>query len=96
MIATKDRSNYIGASDTKYVIGNWETKTFEKWWLEKIGIHRTQLNNKFINSGTNWEHKILEFINAEQTDLQIIKGKLRVNIDGLTKKKIQERARRVF
>lgn len=90
MIASKDRSNFIGASDTKFVIGNWKTKTFEKWWLEKIGIHRNKLNNKFINAGTNWEHKILEFIKAEQTDLQVIKGRLRVNIDGLTKKKIQE------
>lgn len=90
MITIKDRSNYIGASDTKYVIGNWNTKTFEKWWLEKLGLKRSNINNKFVNAGTNWEHKILDFISAEERDLQVIKSRLRVNIDGFTKLKIQE------
>ncbi len=90
MILTKDRSYYIGASDTKYVIGNWTTKTFERWWLTKLGIHKSNYTNKYMLAGTNWEHKILDFIKAEQRDLQKIKGRLRVNIDGLTQNKIQE------
>ena len=90
MIATKDRSNYIGASDTKFVIGNWNTKTFEKWWLEKLGLNQNNFQNKYTLAGTNYEHKILEFIKSEEMDLQKIIGRLRVNIDGFTNKKIQE------
>lgn len=90
MIASNDRSGYIGASDTRFVVGNWNTKTFEKWWLEKLGLNKNKINNKFVNAGTNWEHKILDYIKAEKRDLQIIKGRLRVNIDGLTEYKIQE------
>ena len=40
MIVSHDRSYYIGASDTDKVIGNWKTKTWEKWWLQKIGINQ--------------------------------------------------------
>ncbi|MBQ4263099.1 MAG: hypothetical protein IJB83_02505 [Bacilli bacterium] len=90
MIATNDRSYYIGASDTKYVIGNWKTKTFENWWLEKLGIRKNHFQNKYTLAGTNYEHKILDFIDSEKKDLQVIKGRLRVNIDGFTKGKIQE------
>ena len=32
MIADHDRSGWIGASDTAFVIGNWKTKTWENWW----------------------------------------------------------------
>lgn len=90
MIANNDRSNYIGASDTKYVIGNWDTYTFKKWWQTKIGIDRNKLNNKYVNAGTNWEHKILDFIESKERDKQVIIDRLRVNIDGLTADKIQE------
>lgn len=90
MIKSKDRSGYIGASDTKYVMGKWTTKTFQNWWLTKIGIERNSFNNKYMMAGTNWEHRILEYIKSEHTDEQIIKGRLRVNIDGRTGNKIQE------
>lgn len=92
MIVNKDRSGYIGASDTKYVIGNWNTKTFEKWWLKKIGIDTSNIENKYTLAGTNFEHKIidaLEIKNVEK-DKQIIKGKLRVNLDANTDEKIYE------
>ncbi len=90
MIKSKDRSGYIGASDTKYVMSNWNTKTFQKWWLTKIGIDRNEYTNKYMMAGTNWEHRILDFINAEYTDEQKVIGRLRVNIDGRTDNKIQE------
>ena len=38
MIASKDRSGYFGASDVDKIVGNYNTKSFKKWWLEKIGI----------------------------------------------------------
>lgn len=60
MIQSQDRSGYIGASDTSMVVGNWQTKTFEQWWLEKIGLNKKQLNTEAIKAGNNYEHKILE------------------------------------
>lgn len=92
MIASQDRSGYIGASDTTMVVGNWETKTFEKWWLEKLGIYKNELHNEAILAGNNYEHKILEALNIPdlQMDNQIIIDRLRVNLDGNTDKCIYE------
>ena len=86
MIQSQDRSGYIGASDTSMVVGNWNTKTFENWWLEKIGLNKKCLNSEAIKAGNNYEHKILKAleINNMQFDKQIIKGRLRVNLDGNT------------
>lgn len=85
MIADKDRSFFIGASDTDKVIGNWGTKTFEKWWMQKLGINRDTFSNKFTDAGTHYEHKILESLGIPmEFDKQVIKGRLRVNLDGNT------------
>lgn len=92
MILSKDRSGYFGASDTSYIVGNWETKSFEKWWLEKLGYNRNHLNNEAINAGNNYEHKILKAINVPELEMdkQIIINRLRVNLDGNTKDCIYE------
>ena len=86
MIQTKDRSGYIGASDTKYVIGNWNTKTFDKWWLKKIGIDTSCFENKYTLAGTHFEHKIVDALEIKniQKDIQFIRGRLRVNLDANT------------
>ena len=86
MIQSQDRSEYIGASDTSMVVGNWNTKTFERWWLEKIGIYKNNLSNEAIKAGNNYEHKILDDLEIEdlQKDNQIIIDRLRVNLDGNT------------
>ena len=92
LIQSQDRSGYIGASDTSYVVGNWKTKSFEKWWLEKLGIAKNNFSNEAIKAGNNYEHKILEALNIEglQTDKQIIEDRLRVNLDGNTETCIYE------
>lgn len=92
MISNKDRSGYIGASDTKFVIGNWSTKTFEKWWMKKIGIETKNFSNKYTSAGNNFEHKIIDALDIPgiEKDKQIIKGRLRVNLDANTKEKIHE------
>lgn len=92
MITNKDRSGYIGASDTKYVIGNWKTKTFQNWWLEKLGLSKNSFSNRYTSAGTNYEHKIIDALNIPEVekDKQIIKGRLRVNLDANTKDKINE------
>ena len=85
MIADRDRSGYFGASDTDKIVGNWKTATFEKWWMQKIGINRDHVVNKFTAAGTHYEHPILESLGIPmELDKQIIIEdlKLRVNLDG--------------
>lgn len=92
MITDKDRSYYFGASDTKYVMGNWNTKTFEKWWREKQGIYQSNFTNEAMQAGNAYEHKILDSLGIWdlEKDKQIIIGRLRVNLDGNTSTKIYE------
>lgn len=94
MIVSQDRSYYIGASDTDKVIGNWKTKTWEKWWLQKIGINQDRFDNRYTIAGTNWEHRILNSLGIPDLELdnQYINEdlRLRVNLDGNTPHKIKE------
>ena len=93
MIASKDRSGYFGASDTDKVVGNYNTKTFKKWWLEKIGIEKNNFTNRSMQAGTYYEHRILKSLGLEmQLDAQIILEDilLRVNLDGNTSDAIYE------
>lgn len=94
MIADHDRSGWIGASDTAMVVGNWKTKTWEKWWMQKLGINRDHFDNKFTIAGTNWEHRILDALHLPdlEKDKQIIIEdlRLRVNLDGNTPFRIHE------
>lgn len=92
MIASQDRSGYFGASDVNYIIGNRNTKTFKKWWLIKLGLDVSHINNKYTMAGTQYEHKILEKIGCPEMDKQIIIEdlKLRVNLDGNSSDTIYE------
>lgn len=94
MISNHDRSGYFGASDVAYVIGNWKTKTWQNWWMQKLGINQDHFDNRYTIAGTNWEHKILESLGLPdlEMDRQIIveELKLRVNLDGNTSRRIKE------
>ena len=94
MITSHDRSGWIGASDVQYVIGNWKTKTWEKWWMEKLGISQGHFDNRYTMAGTNWEHRILDSLglpNLEKDRQIIIEDlRLRVNLDGNTPHRIKE------
>lgn len=92
MIQSQDRSCYIGASDTSCAVANWETKSFENWWLEKLGLKRNNLKTEAMQTGTNYEHKILNALEIEglEKDKQIIIDRLRVNLDGNTEDCIYE------
>lgn len=92
MIASKDRSGYIGASDTGYVMRSWETATFEKWWRIKQGFGESNISTEAMMAGTAYEHKILDALGLSdlEKDKQIIIGRLRVNLDGNTPFKIYE------
>ena len=93
MISSNDRSYYIGASDSSFVVGNWSTKTFEEWWLVKLGIAQSSnFRTEAMLAGNNYEHKILDSLEIDglEKDNQIIKDRLRVNLDGNTKDCIYE------
>lgn len=93
MIASKDRSYYFGASDVSNIIGKWSSKTWQKWWMQKIGINTDHFENKYTMAGTAFEHRILESLGIPmELDKQIILEdlRLRVNLDGNTKNCIYE------
>lgn len=92
MIADQDRSGWFGASDTATIMGNWKTKTFAKWWAQKLGINNDHYTSKAMNAGTYYEHAILEYIGAPRYDYQIIIPELllRVNLDGDGPRQIYE------
>lgn len=92
MIESKDRSYYIGASDTGMVMRRWDTKSFESWWRVKQGLEVNDFCSDAMMAGTAYEHKILDALNIPglQKDKQIINGRLRVNLDGNTETKIYE------
>lgn len=92
MISSKDRSYYIGASDTPFVVGNWNTKTFDKWYGTKLGIYTMDYISTAMRTGTAYEHRILDSLEIHdmQKDNQIISGRLRVNLDGNTNDTIYE------
>ena len=74
------------------VVGNWRTKTFEKWWLEKLGLNKNDIKTEAMQTGTNYEHKILDALEIDglEKDKQIIIDRLRVNLDGNTNTCIYE------
>lgn len=94
MITNHDRSGYIGASDVQFVIGNWKTKTWEKWWMQKLGINQDHFDNVYTKAGANWEHRILDSLHLPdlKKDQQFIIEdlKLRVNLDGNQPHRIKE------
>ena len=84
MIKEKSRADWFGASDVNRIIGNYETKTFEKWWLEKLGFRNNNFTNEAMAAGTHYEHRILDYLHVLERDKQIkIPAlKMRVNLDG--------------
>lgn len=84
MIASQDRSGWFGASDVSFIIGNWKTKSFQKWWLTKLGLTQGHYSSAAMNAGTYFEHAILDAVRAPRKDYQILLPELslRVNLDG--------------
>lgn len=84
MIDNQDRSGWFGASDTNIIMGNWNTKTFKNWWLQKLGLNTSHFTSKAMNAGTYYEHAILDYIGAPRKDHQILIPELhlRINLDG--------------
>jgi len=86
VIADQDRSGWFGASDTSYIMGSWNTKTFDRWWLQKLGINRDRFSTDATAAGTYFEHAILDHVGVAEKDKQILLPELllRINLDGST------------
>ena len=83
MISDYDRRGYIGASDTRFVMGNWNTETFALWWRQKQGIDTSHFSSIYTETGSAFEHKITDYLGIFDTDQQVVKGRLRVNLDAI-------------
>jgi len=92
MIHDKDRSWWFGASDTAVIMGSWKTKSFANWWAEKLGLRHGGFESRAMKTGTAYEHRILAAAGIHRMDRQIRKPRLRlrVNLDGETRKRIIE------
>lgn len=92
MIRDHDRSGWFGASDTSMVVGNWSTKSFLSWWMEKLGVQRSTLKTEAMLVGTAYEHRILDAIGVPIRDRQIRcrSLRLRVNLDGEDRNTVYE------
>jgi hypothetical protein len=84
MIRNHDRSGWFGASDTRFIMGNWNTQTFAYWWLEKLGLRKNTFTTLAMQTGSAFEHRILDALGVKKRDRQIKRRRyrLRVNLDG--------------
>lgn len=97
MIKNKSRNGWFGASDTRFIMGNWDTKTFMDWWQVKLGVKTNNFSNLYTIAGNANERKIANYI-ADKYNLKlrfdrqvrIRKLRLRVNLDSETKDSIYE------
>ena len=86
MISNQDRSKWFGASDTQYIVGNWNTASWRKWWLVKLGFSKNNFQNIYTLAGTHYEHKILDSLGSplkKDKQIKIRSLRLRVNYDGV-------------
>lgn len=92
MIRDLDRSGWFGASDTAIIMGSWETETFRRWWLTKLGLCTARFTSIAMRTGTVLEHRILDELGISRRDRQIriTALRLRVNLDGETRQEITE------
>ena len=86
MITDLSRDGWFGASDTKYIMrDNRDTKSWQEFWDEKCGRIAKDIETIGTNTGTVFEHPILDAIDGGITkDRQILLRdmRLRVNYDG--------------
>lgn len=87
MIHTNDRAYWLGASDASMIVGNWKTKTWENWWMQKLGlVPNSNFSTKYTRAGNYYERYILRELGLDITcDYQIKRPEysLRVNYDGV-------------
>lgn len=93
----KSRIGKFGASDTHYIMGNWETATFMNWWQTKMGVKVNDFRNVYTIAGTYKEHQLADWYEQKYKcrlvrDRRVkVRGtKLVVNLDSETKDTVVE------
>ena len=93
----KSRIGVFGASDTHYIMGNWNTTTFLNWWQTKLGTKVNDFRNVYTLAGTYKEHLLADWYeknyNCKLTRDRKVKvwgTKLVVNLDSETKDTVVE------
>lgn len=62
---TTDRHLYIGGSEANNIYANYNTKTFKKWWSQKLsGFYDESYRNLAMDVGTILEHDIVDLYEA--------------------------------
>lgn len=86
MIRNQDRSGWFGASDTATIMGNWDTKTFARWWAVKLGVFQDHVATPYMEFGNLAEHSIIDAydkaIHKGKTPIYLPRWRIRVNLDG--------------
>lgn len=98
MIKNFNRANWFGASDTHYVVGNWDTQSFLNWWSEKIGLTQNDYSSWEMQCGNLFEIPIIRAIERKEgKHIRIGRHpyyspskRLRVNVDGIQIKRVVE------
>ena len=100
MITNNDRAGWFGASDTSYVVGNYDTQSFADWWGVKTGFISNTYSSWAMKVGNIMEHQIVDHLNRlNRQGYGIKKGvnpvyrshlRLRANYDGITRKELVE------
>ena len=93
MLRNFDRSSFIGGSDTHTIMSNWETKTFMKFWLVKLGVATNDFSTVYTMAGNAYERRIAQSLGLKMKFdrcVKIPKLRLRVNLDAETKDCIYE------
>lgn len=91
------RVGVFGASDTHYIMGNWDTATFINWWQTKMGVKVNDFRNVYTIAGTYKEHQLADWYEQKHKcrlvrDRRVkVRGtKLVVNLDSETKDTVVE------
>ena len=91
------RVGVFGASDTHYIMGNWNTSTFLNWWQTKLGIKINDFYNVYTLAGTYKEHQLADWYEQKHKckmvrdrRVKMFRTRLVVNIDSETKDTVVE------
>ncbi len=93
---TNDRHKFIGGSEANMIYLNYKSKTFVKWWSEKLaGVPSEPYNNLSMSVGTILEHDVVDLYESVHgvkgiRDKQEIKGIARANTDYIISGKVSD------
>ena len=93
----KSRVGVFGASDTHFIMGNWESTTFMNWWQTKLGVKINDFRNVYTLAGTYKEHLLADWYEQKygvrllrDRRIKVFGSRLVINLDTETKDTVIE------